>query len=159
MGSRSKIPGEKVGPYAFRAIEIVAIKKSSAVSHAAWSGVVLVDSQIDTINFVEQHIREFVGNVTKVRRLEARKRNVDESVRLFEENLRQLFGVIAESVESNLLEKFSVSLRKALIHIAIERSKDDKDRICSILGIDRSKLEEEMKICGLCWQDESNLER
>lgn len=149
MAYRSVTSSEKATPYAFRAIEVVAVKKPDSTEFRETTTVVLVDNHMDTLRFVQENMHDFVRNVLKVRKMNANMRRIDENARLFESNLKQLFAVISEKTGKSLLDKLSHSLKKALILMAMDRYKSDKDLICSVFGISRDRLEKEMDLCGL----------
>jgi len=85
----------------------------------------------------------------KVKKMEEHDRKkAAESADIFGNRLRPLFSRISESANRNLLANLSKSLKKALILMSMERYAGDKDTICSVLGIDREKLDKEMNLCG-----------
>lgn len=149
MAYRLINPSEKVTPYVFRAIEVVAVKKPDSAGSRESATVVLVDNHLESLKFVEENMHDVVKNVLKVRKMNSRSRRIDENAKLFESNLKQLFAVISEKTGQSLLDKLSHSLKKALILMAMERYDCDKDRICSIFGISRDALDKEMDSCGL----------
>lgn len=149
MAYRLITPSEKVTPYSFRAIEVVAVQKPSSKEFRESTTIVLVDNHLETLRFVEENMHDVVKNVLKVRKMNTRSRRIDENAKLFESNLKQLFAVISEKTGKSLLDRLSHSLKKALILMAMERYDSDKDLICSIFGISRDKLEKEMDSCGL----------
>ena len=76
-------------------------------------------------------------------------KKIEESAELFQNNLQPLFSMISETSKTHILDKLSNSLKKALILMAIDRYKSDRDSICKALGISQEKLEKEMMVCGL----------
>jgi DNA-binding NtrC family response regulator len=76
-------------------------------------------------------------------------KHVEESAKLFTKNLQPLFSLFSETSTEHVLDKLSVSLRKALLLMAMERYRCDTDSICRALGISESMLEQELQRCGL----------
>ena len=149
MGYRCVMPREKAGDCEFRLLEVIMVKKSSGVEYESIQ-IVIVDNHQDTLRHVRGNWSDFIDNLIKVKRLEDQDRKIAaESADIFGNRLRPLFSRITESASKNLLANLSKSLKKALILMAIERYAGDKDAICTVLGIERGKLDKEMNLCGL----------
>jgi DNA-binding NtrC family response regulator len=86
----------------------------------------------------------------KAKQMKAEERvQVDETARLFESSLAPLFGVISANSERHVMDKLSLSLRKALLLMAMQRYSSDPAAVCRALGISAEKLNKELRRCGL----------
>lgn len=83
-----------------------------------------------------------------------RKIHVDESAQLFERSLEPFFTLISATSKEHVMDKLSVSLRKALLLMAMERYDCNRERMCRALGLTKAKLEKELKLCGLLTQEQ-----
>lgn len=150
MGYRARentIRGDCAG---YCAIEVVLVEKDARRVENAVSDVLVVDNDWETLQFVQENMGDFVGNLSRMKQMkENRTEVVEENARLFENNLGPLFTLITATAKDHILDKFSHSLRKALLLMAMERFSCDNDRICRALGLTRLKLEKELKRCGL----------
>lgn len=150
MGYRYLMPNEKDDDYAFRMMEIVMVEKKGSVNETNCSSVMVVDNHFDTLRYVQEHMNDFVSNMIRVKKMmRTCDRKIEDSAQLFENNLQPLFSMISETSRTHILDKLSNSLKKALILMAMDRYKSDKDSICKALGISREKLDKEMCLCGL----------
>lgn len=150
MGYRYSNPSEKAGECDYRIMEVVMVKKGSIVQGKAASQVLTVDNQWDTLRFVQENMDEVIGNMVKVKRMEAKSRmKIDDNAKLFQKNLEPLFSLISATCKENVMDKLSNSLKKALLLMALERYHCDREVICRALGITRDKLDKEMRACGL----------
>jgi DNA-binding NtrC family response regulator len=149
MGYRCVMPRDKAGDCEFRLVEVMMVRKSSGAENASMQ-IVIVDNHQDTLRHVRGNWSDFIDNLIKVKKMEEHDRKkVADSADIFGNRLQPLFSRISESANKNLLASLSKSLKKALILMAIERYAGDKDTICTVLGIDREKLDKEMNLCGL----------
>jgi DNA-binding NtrC family response regulator len=149
MGYRCVMPGGKAGDREFRLVEVIMVRKSSGVEHESRQVVIVHDHQ-DTLRYVKGNWRDFVDNLLKIKKMEERDtKKEEESADIFGNRLHPLFSRISESVNKDLLTNLAKSLNKALIIMAVERYAGDRDTICTVLGIDREKLDSEMNLCGL----------
>ncbi len=150
MGSRDVPLAAKLGQYPYRAIEVAPVVRGKDRDSGPVSPIfILVDGEAETLRFAQDNLFDIVNNVLRVRKMRPTRRNVDENAQIFERNLKSLFTMAADERGSNLLDDMSHSLKKALIILAMERYRNDRDRICRIFGISRDKLEQEMLTCGL----------
>ena len=148
MGYRFVMPRDKDGDCEFRLVKVIMVKKTAGVEYESMQ-VVIVDNQQDTLRHVRGNWGDFIDNMLKVKNMEDHDRKkLAESADIFGGRLHPLFSRISGSANKNLLANLSRSLKKALILMAIERFAGDKDTICSVLGIDREKLDKEMNLCG-----------
>ncbi len=150
MGYREMTAVVKAGQYAYRAVEVTPVKQDgNGASRPVSPMFILVDGEVETLRFVQENLVDIVNNVLRTKKMKPSSRNVDESARIFEKNLQDLFYLVAEKRGNGLLDEMSNSLKKALIILAIERYRNDRERICKVFGISRDKLEREMVVCGL----------
>ncbi|HBG08109.1 MAG: hypothetical protein A2075_22260 [Geobacteraceae bacterium GWC2_58_44] len=150
MGYRCTDATKKVGTYSFRAIEVVLVKQDPSAAEDDAAVVLTVDNDWETLRFVKDNMDAVAANLMRVKHMNAQRRmHVEESAQLFERNLEPLFALISATAQEHVMDKLSVSLRKALLLMAMDRYSCDSDRICRALGISRGKLEKELKRCGL----------
>lgn len=129
-------------------VELMTGRRESAQEHLPV--VLTVHNDLDTLDFVKDNLGAIASNAVKTRQIEAQQRQeVDASEELFSTNLHPLFTLISATARNNVMDKLSVSLKKALLLMAMERYNCDSDSICRVLGISRSKLEKELQRCGL----------
>lgn len=149
MARRFRDLSGKACEYEFRMME-VSILKRSGVREVATNQVVAVDNHWETLNFVRDNMDDFIDNVIRMKKLEdADRKRMDESARMFRDNLEPLFAELAKRTRRNVLGKLSLSLRKALIQMAMERYHADRDSVCRALGISPDILDQEMAVCGI----------
>ncbi len=134
----------------YRVLEVKIMKKSALLAEGSRTQLLLVDDEHETLRYVQDKMDDFIGNLLRTRRLEEKEqRRVEESSRLFEENLEPLFNLLASTTGSQVLQKMSGSLKKALLLMAMERHASDPAAICRVLGITPAALEQEINACGL----------
>ena len=152
MGSRNEsIGGWCSNEAPFRVMEVVSMRKRIGDKGIPISQRMLVANHPETIEDVRENLDEFVVNVIKVRNMQERDRKcLEETSRLFEQNLQQLFTMITTSKQtSKVLEKLSCSLRKALLLLALERCDNDQDEVCRTLGMTPKGLARELDSFGI----------
>lgn len=152
MGHRCKETIHRAGAYEFRALEVVLTKKS--LPDCGASAVLTVENDWDTLSFVKENMADIAANMVRVNAMKVENNpHVEESAKLFESNLQPLFTLISATATEHVMDKLSVSLRKALLLMAMDRYSCDSESICRALGITRVKLEKELKRCGLLQQE------
>lgn len=153
MGYRYEDVGARKGGYEFTAMEIALLKKS-APSERRVTVPFLVGNDADAWRFVNESMDEIVRNIVRVQQMNAKSRiHVDESAQLFEKNLQPLFALISATSKEHVMDKLSLSLRKALLLMAMDRYSCNSEKICRALGLSKGKLEKELKRCGLSYQE------
>ena len=130
-------------------MEVVMMRSSKAAGSSSATRLLMVDNSQETMRFVQDSMNDIINNIVKVNTMNRQSKRIDENAELFEANLNPLFTVMAENPEGSILDKLSVSLKKALILMAMERYNSDRGSICKALGISPEKLEGEMSLCGL----------
>lgn len=149
MGYRYLSTNDYIDECEFRLMEVVMVKKSLH-GESMTTQVISIDSSQDTLRHVQENWNDFIDNIIRIKKMEDRDRKkISESADIFGRGLKPLFSRISESANKNLLANLSKSMKKALILMALERYDGDKEKICSVLGINRDKLETEMSLCGL----------
>jgi len=134
----------------YRVLEVKIMKKSALQGEGSRTQLLLVAGEQETLRYVQDHMDDFVGNLLRTKRSEEKEqRRVEESSRLFEENLEPLFNILASTAGSQVLQKMSASLKKALLLMAMDRYASDPTAICQVLGITPAALEREINACGL----------
>ena len=155
MGHRCKDAMHRAGSYHYRALEVVLVKQAGLGSHAEQRTVLTVENDWDTLNFVKENMADITANMVRVNAMNLENNpHVEESAKLFENNLQPLFTLISATATEHVMDKLSVSLRKALLLMAMDRYSCDSESICRALGITRVKLEKELKRCGLLQQEQ-----
>lgn len=145
-----KVRSERPGGYDFRIMEVRLKKKSAPPETKEDLRLLMVDSHWETLRFVQENMEEVVGNIVRLKRAEAgAAKGVNESAALFQKNLEPLISSLAASKGEGVMDKLSLSLKKALLLLVMERYKSDRDQACKVLGISREKLENELSLCGV----------
>lgn len=149
MGYRCCVNEDRAGEYDFRLIEMLMTKKN-AIHSIPVKAVITIDNHAETLRYVQTNMTAFVTNCVRVKAMEANaSKKVEESARLFEQQLEPFFTVVAATAQKNVLDKLSSALKKALILMAMEKYHCNKESICEALGLTREKLEREIALCGL----------
>ncbi|HBA86913.1 MAG TPA: hypothetical protein DCZ75_02685 [Geobacter sp.] len=150
MGYRDRSTNERSGSHAYCIMEVRLRKKGAPAGTKDDLRIMTVDSHWDTLRFVQDNMDECVGNVVKLKRMEpSAVDGVNESAELFQKNLEPLVATLAASQGQGVMDKLSVSLKKALLLMVMERYQSDRERACRVLGISREKLEKELQLCGV----------
>jgi hypothetical protein len=150
MGQRCKDATQKAGTYHYRAVEVVLVKKSGTAADQGAATVLTVENDWDTLSFVKDNMADITANLVRVKSMYLENSaHVEESAELFQKNLEPLFTLISATATDHVLDKLSVSLRKALLLMAMDRYSCDSESMCRALGITKGKLEKELKRCGL----------
>lgn len=150
MGYRVREEVRRAGSYQFRVIEVRLGKRQPATTWRDCSVALTVGSDGDTLKFVKENMDTIAANLVRVRQMDAQSRmQVQESAELFQKNLEPLFTLISATSQEHVMDKLSVSLKKALLLMAMDRYSCDSEKICRALGITQGKLEKELRRCGL----------
>ncbi|MBT0666387.1 hypothetical protein KI809_18930 [Geobacter pelophilus] len=149
MGHSCKKLSNYEGDCMFRVMEVVMMKKNSNYGKSMSNHLLLVDNNQETLKYVQESMDDIITNIIRVNKMDKINKKVDENAKLFEKNLDPLFSVMAEKTQGSILDKLSLSLRKALILMAMDRYKSNKDSVCKALGISPEKLDGEMTLCGI----------
>jgi DNA-binding protein Fis len=150
MGYRDRSSNEKSGTYDYCVVEVRLKKKGAAAGTKEDLRLLTVDSHWDTLRFVQENMEQFVGNIVKMKRMEAHTaEHVNEHAALFERKLEPLMSSLAAANREGVMDKMSASLKKALLIMVMERYQSDRDTACRVLGISREKLDSELQLCGV----------
>ena len=150
MGYRDRSTNERSGSNPYCIMEVRLRKKGAPAGTKDDLRIMTVDSHWDTLRFVQDNMDECVGNVVKLKRMEpSTVDGVNESAALFQKNLEPLVATLAASQGQGVMDKLSVSLKKALLLMVMERYQSDRETACRVLGITREKLERELQLCGV----------
>lgn len=150
MGYRGTDANKKAGTYSYRAIEVVLVTGATATVGEDSTVVLTVENDWETLTFLKENMDSIAANLVRMKQMDSeRRKHVEESAELFGKNLEPLFSLISVISREHILDKLSLSLRKALLLMAMDRYNCDTDQICRALGISKAKLEKEMKRCGL----------
>jgi DNA-binding NtrC family response regulator len=138
-----------VGDYQRRVVEVMVMKENGrpATNRVA---VLTVDNDWETLNFVKDNMGDIAANMAGVMQMKSENLpDLEDSAQLFESKLEPFFTLISAMATEHVLDKLSVSLRKALLLMAMDRYSCDSESVCRALGITRVKLEQELQKCGL----------
>ena len=149
MAYRDRTASDKSGSFDFCIVEVRHRKKSAPADTKDELRLLMVDSHWDTLRYVQDNMEECVGNIVRLRRLEAKTAGVNESAALFQKNLEPLVSSLAATKDRGVMDKLSSSLKKALLLLVMERYQSDREKACKVLGISREKLEMELQLCGV----------
>jgi DNA-binding protein Fis len=150
MGYRDRTTSERSGAFDYCIMEVRLRKKGGPAGVKDDLKLLMVDSQWDTLRFVQENMEECVGNIVRLKRLETHRANgVSESAALFQRNLDPIISSLAAAKGEGVMDKLSSSLKKALLILVMERYQSDRDKACRVLGISKEKLETELKLCGV----------
>ncbi|MBJ6752160.1 hypothetical protein [Geomonas anaerohicana] len=139
----------------FGAMEVVLVKRQQPPSAERIAVVLTVAYDPDVWQLVNEEMDQIAANVMRVRDMNKdRKIHVEESAQLFEKSLQPFFTLISATSKEHVMDKLSVSLRKALLLMAMERYDCNRERMCRALGLTKAKLEKELKLCGLVTQEQ-----
>ncbi|UPU36804.1 hypothetical protein M1B72_03570 [Geomonas paludis] len=139
----------------FGAMEVVLVKRQQPPSAERVAVVLTVAYDPDVWQLVNEEMDQIAANVMRVKTMKKeRKIHVDESAQLFERSLEPFFTLISATSKEHVMDKLSVSLRKALLLMAMERYDCNRERMCRALGLTKAKLEKELKLCGLLTQEQ-----
>jgi DNA-binding protein Fis len=150
MGYTCKETTQRAGSYHYRAIEVVLVKRTKGAASQDRANVLTVENDWDTLSFVKDNMADITANMVRVKSMNSENSaHVEESAELFQRNLEPLFTLISATATDHVLDKLSVSLRKALLLMAMDRYSCDSESMCRALGITKGQLEKELKRCGL----------
>lgn len=139
----------------FGAMEVVLFNRRQLPSDVRVAVVLTVAYDPDVWRLVNEDLDAIASNVMRVRKMnDNRKTRVEESAELFQRSLEPFFTLISATSKEHIMDKLSVSLRKALLLMAMERYNCNREKMCRALGLTKAKLEKELKLCGLLNQDQ-----
>lgn len=150
MGYRDRSTQEKAGGFDYCIMEVRLRKKNAPADSKEDSRMMVVDSHWDTLRFVQDNMDECVGNIVKLKRLEVKEQTQPlDSAAIFRDRLEPLVDALSQTKGPGVMDKLSVSLKKALLLMVMTRYQSDREKACQVLGISREKLENELKLCGV----------
>lgn len=156
MGCRCRDAAQKAGSYQFRAIEVAQVPRFGTAGAEGAAGVLVVENDWETLGFVKDNLGELAANMVRAKQMKFDSAiHVEESAELFERHLEPFFTLISATCSEHVLDKLSVSLRKALLLMAMDRYSCDSEQMCRALGITRGKLKKELKRCGLLQEQQA----
>lgn len=134
----------------FGAVEVVLTREQPGTTSRRIAAVLSVANDPDVWRLVSEDMDAIAANLVRVNRMNTESRiHVDENAQFFENSLEPFFTLISATSKEHVMDKLSVSLRKALLLMAMERYSCNSERVCRALGISKGKLEKELKLCGL----------
>lgn len=134
----------------FGAMEVVLVKRQPAVSAERIAVVLTLGNDPDIWRLVNEDMDSIANNLVRVSKMNRQKPvHVEESAQLFKKSLEPLFTLISATSQEHVMDKLSLSLKKALLLMAMERYHCNTDKMCRALGLSKSKLEKELRRCGL----------
>lgn len=149
MGYRYRMRNEKADEHDFRTMEVVIVRKKDG-QEISQAQVVTLDNHYETLKYVQENMGDFVANIVRVKRMEtAERQTINDNVNLFERNLEPLFSHISQTCQEHVLDKLSLSLKKALLLMAMDRYQCNQESVCRALGLSPERLQQELTSCGL----------
>ncbi|MBU5615261.1 hypothetical protein [Geomonas azotofigens] len=134
----------------FGAMEVVLVKRQQPPDAERIAVVLTVAYDPDVWRLLNEDMDKIASNLMRVRKMNSdRKIHVDESAQLFQRSLEPFFTLISATSKEHVMDKLSVSLRKALLLMAMERYDCNREKMCRALGLTKAKLEKELRLCGL----------
>lgn len=158
MANRDRTTNERSGAADFCMMEVRLKKKGAPENAKEDLRLLTVDTHWETLRFVQENLDQFIGNVVRLKRLEDRTAKVNENAQLFQKNLEPLVESIAAAEGQGVMDKLSLSLKKALLLLVMERYHSDREKACQVLGITREKLDSELRLCGVGWEKKQGLQ-
>ena len=149
MGHSCKTPANFDRDCMYRVMEVVMMKNGKTDGKSSTNHLLFVDNNQETLKFVQESMDDIIKNIIRIKKMTKIDQEIEDNAKLFEQTLDPLFSVMAEKTQGSILDKLSVSLKKALILMAMDRYKRNKNSVCKALGISPEKLDGEMAICGI----------
>lgn len=141
--------------YGFAAMEVVLVKRQASPAAERIAAVLTLGNDPDIWRLVNEEMDDIARNLVRVKQMNTEKQGyVDESAQLFKKSLEPLFTLISATAKEHIMDKLSLSLKKALLLMAMERYNCNSEKMCRALGLSRTKLEKELKLCGLLAQEQ-----
>lgn len=133
----------------FRAVEISGSLQVDHDRKIPVNQVMLLSNDMDTLFFAEHNMSQLINNAVMMLKIDhAPARSVDGNNTLGRE-IEALLESIIMSPEKHVLHDLTASLKKAILAIALDRFKANKELICKVLGLSSSQLDKEMRSSGL----------
>jgi len=141
--------------YGFAALEVVLVKRKSTTAAERVAVVLTLGNDPDVWRLVSEDMDGIAANLVRVKKMNAQKNrvHVEESAQLFKGSLEPFFTLISATSQEHVMDKLSLSLKKALLLMAMERYSCNNEKICRALGLTKGKLEKELRLCGLLNQE------
>lgn len=137
-------------------MEVVLVRRQPAAPAERIAVVLTVGNDPDVWHLLHENMDEIAANLVRVKQMKAENRiHVEESAQLFKKRLEPLFTLISATAREHVMDKLSLSLRKALLLMAMERYSCNSEKMCRALGLTKGKLDKELKLCGLSNQDKA----
>jgi len=138
----------------FRVIQLAGRLYLERVGVKSFNQILLLNNDLETLLFVEEHLNSVVNNAVMVKKQEYTHHDTgpDEFAE-FCRNFEPLINAVIMRPEKNLFLHMTSSLKKAILSIAIDRCNSDRTTICNALGLSDGELDEELRLCGLMLSD------
>lgn len=153
----NKYAGASAGEscYGFAAMEVVLMRRQTDPGAQRIAAVLTLGNDPDVWRLINEEMDDIARNLVRVKKMNSQKQeHVEESAQLFKKTLEPLFTLISATAQEHIMDKLSLSLRKALLLMAMERYSCNSEKMCRALGLSKTKLEKELKLCGLVTQDQ-----
>ncbi len=152
MGKRHIKQQQKISDFDFRLLEVVMVKKLFGEETERRQSLI-VDTQQDTIKYVEEHMDDIIANLVRMKAIEEKDRQ-DQNA-----GLEPLYALLAENNSDDTMGKMSQMFKKSLLAMAIKRFNGDRDSICAMFGISQETLDKELQSCELNLTEEDRDKR
>src|SRR6266540_1233996 len=113
MGKRHIKQQQKISDFDFRLLEVVMVKKLFGEETERRQSLI-VDTQQDTIKYVEEHMDDIIANLVRMKAIEEKDRQ-DQNA-----GLEPLYALLAENNSDDTMGKMSQMFKKSLLAIAIK---------------------------------------
>lgn len=135
-------------------MEVILVKRQPSDFAERIAVVLTVGNDPDVWHLLHEEMDDIAANLVRVKQMKTENKvHVEESAQLFKKSLKPLFTLISATAQEHVMDKLSLSLRKALLLMAMERYSCNSEKMCRALGLTKGKLEKELKLCGLTNQD------
>ena len=150
MAYRDRTTSEKADVFDYSVLEVRCRKKGAAAGTMDEVQLLMVDNHRETLGYIRDNIEECIGNIVRLKRMEQPEaRGVNLGAALLEGSLEPLVSSLALVNRHGVMGKLSVSLKKVLLLMVMERYRSNRAMACRILGVTREELEFELKLCGV----------
>lgn len=134
----------------YRLLEVMMLHTKANNDEIKERRTLVVEASHETVSFVEQNMNEIVGNLVRMRKLEVEDlRLIEESARLFQDNLAPLFAMLTAGSDGEPLLHLSQSLKKGLLLSALRRFDNDLPAVAAMFGLSENELHTELAAAGI----------
>jgi hypothetical protein len=138
--------GDEESGGSYRLLEVMMMRTGLDAVEVKERRTLVVEASDETVSFVEKNMNEIVGNLVRMRKLEEEDlRQIEESARLFQDNLAPLFTMLAGGSDNQPLLHLSRSLKKGLLLSALRRFDNNLAAVAAMFGLTEEELAAELE--------------